>query len=257
MDVGETALYVAAEASCEEAVSLLLLLYDLETATVCSRHNLDALHVAAKQGHTGELPFRPLLKYEEIESSKMKAMVKSFEVSELPVRSAKFISRKQWVVAGADDMFIRVYNYNTMDKVKVFEAHTDYIRCVAVNFNPKDINTFASGSLDRTTKIWSLGSPDPNFTLDGHQKGVNCVDYFTGGDRPYLITGSDDSTAKVWDYQTKSCVQTLEGHTHNISAICFHPELPIIITGSEDGLHVTGVEEQKVGVANGEAYGVF
>lgn len=61
MDVGETALYVATEASCEEAVSLLLLLYDLETATVCSRHNLDALHVAAKQGHTGELPFGPLL----------------------------------------------------------------------------------------------------------------------------------------------------------------------------------------------------
>ncbi|XP_047950692.1 coatomer subunit beta'-2 [Salvia hispanica] len=203
-------------------------------------------------------------------------MVKSFEVTELPVRSAKFIARKQWVVAGADDMFIRVYNYNTMDKVKVFEAHTDYIRCVAVHpslpyvlsssddmliklwdwekgwlctqifeghshyvmqvtFNPKDTNTFASASLDRTIKIWNLGSPDPNFTLDAHLKGVNCVDYFTGGDKPYLITGSDDHTAKVWDYQTKSCVQTLEGHTHNVSAVCFHPELPIIITGSEDG----------------------
>ncbi|KAM7480429.1 hypothetical protein LguiA_028642 [Lonicera macranthoides] len=203
-------------------------------------------------------------------------MAKSFEVTELPVRSAKFIARKQWVVAGADDMFIRVYNYNTMDKVKVFEAHTDYIRCVAVHptlpyvlsssddmliklwdwekgwlctqifeghshyvmqvtFNPKDTNTFASASLDRTIKIWNLGSPDPNFTLDAHLKGVNCVDYFTGGDKPYLITGSDDHTAKVWDYQTKSCVQTLEGHTHNVSAVCFHPELPIIITGSEDG----------------------
>ncbi|KAJ1404091.1 WD40/YVTN repeat-like-containing domain superfamily [Sesbania bispinosa] len=203
-------------------------------------------------------------------------MAKSFEVTELPVRSAKFVARKQWVVAGADDMFIRVYNYNTMDKIKVFEAHTDYIRCVAVHptlpyvlsssddmliklwdwekgwvctqifeghshyvmqvtFNPKDTNTFASASLDRTIKIWNLGSPDPNFTLDAHQKGVNCVDYFTGGDKPYLITGSDDHTAKVWDYQTKSCVQTLEGHTHNVSAVCFHPELPIIITGSEDG----------------------
>nr|GLL35179.1 coatomer subunit beta'-2-like isoform X1 [Ipomoea trifida] len=203
-------------------------------------------------------------------------MAKSFEVTDLPVRSAKFIARKQWVVAGADDMFIRVYNYNTMDKVKVFEAHTDYIRCVAVHpnlsyvlsssddmliklwdwekgwictqifeghshyvmqvtFNPKDTNTFASASLDRTIKIWNLGSPDPNFTLDAHLKGVNCVDYFTGGDKPYLITGSDDHTAKVWDYQTKSCVQTLEGHTHNVSAVCFHPELPIIITGSEDG----------------------
>ncbi len=31
------------------------------------------------------------------------------------------------------------------------------------------------------------------------------------------------------------CVQTLEGHTHNVSVVCYHPELPIIITGSEDG----------------------
>ncbi|CAM6121486.1 unnamed protein product [Calypogeia fissa] len=204
------------------------------------------------------------------------ALVKSFEVTELPVRSAKFIARKQWIVAGSDDMFIRVYNYNTMDKIKAFEAHTDYIRCVAVHptlpyvlsssddmliklwdwdknwtctqifeghshyvmqvvFNPKDTNTFASASLDRTIKIWNLGSPEPNFTLDAHLKGVNCLDYYSGGDRPYLLTGSDDQTAKVWDYQTKSCVQTLEGHTHNVSAVCFHPELPIIVTGSEDG----------------------
>ncbi|KAH7438102.1 hypothetical protein KP509_04G001300 [Ceratopteris richardii] len=203
-------------------------------------------------------------------------LIKSFEMTELPVRSAKFIPRKQWIVAAADDMNIRVYNYNTMDKIRTFEAHTDYIRCVAVHptlpyvlssaddmliklwdwdkgwactqifeghshyvmqvaFNPKDTNTFASASLDRTIKIWNLGSPEPNFTLDAHMKGVNCVDYFTGGDKPYLITGSDDHTAKVWDYQTKTCVQTLEGHTHNVSAVCFHPELPVILTGSEDG----------------------
>ncbi|CAM6093778.1 unnamed protein product [Calypogeia fissa] len=57
----------------------------------------------------------------------VEALVKSFKVTELPVRSAKFIARKQWIVAGSDDMFIRVYNYNTMDKIKAFEAHTDYI----------------------------------------------------------------------------------------------------------------------------------
>jgi hypothetical protein len=48
------------------------------------------------------------------------------------VRAAKFVARKQWIVCGSDDMYIRVYNYNTMDKVKAFEAHTDYIRCVQV-----------------------------------------------------------------------------------------------------------------------------
>ena len=40
---------------------------------------------------------------------------------------------------------------------------------------------------------------------------------------------------QVWDYETKSCVQTLEGHEHNVTAVCVHPELPIIITASEDG----------------------
>ncbi|KAG1667995.1 hypothetical protein FOA52_000639 [Chlamydomonas sp. UWO 241] len=209
-------------------------------------------------------------------STTEQTLVKSFEVCDLPVRTAKFVARKQWIITGADDMLIRVYNYNTMDKVKVFEAHTDYIRCIAVHptltafltcsddtliklwdwdkgftctqvfeghshfvmqviFNPKDTNTFASASLDHSVKVWSLGQPMPNFTLEGHDKGVNCVDYFQGGDRPYLITGSDDKLVKIWDYQTKSCVQTLEGHLNNISSVCFHPELPLIITGSEDG----------------------
>ena len=52
---------------------------------------------------------------------------------------------------------------------------------VQVVFNPKDTNTFASASLDRTVKVWSIGQPTPNFTLDGHEKGVNAVDYFQGG----------------------------------------------------------------------------
>src|SRR5687767_13812219 len=40
---------------------------------------------------------------------------------------------------------------------------------------------------------------------------------------------------KVWDYQTRKCVQTLSGHTHNVSVVSYHPELPVIISGSEDG----------------------
>lgn len=42
-------------------------------------------------------------------------------------------------------------------------------------------------------------------------------------------------TVKVWDYHSKSCIQTLEGHSSNVSFAIFHPSLPIIISGSEDG----------------------
>ncbi len=204
-----------------------------------------------------------------------KALVKSFEASPLPVRCGAFIARKSWIVAGCDDMHLRVYNYNTLDKVHAWEAHQDYIRSVAIHpsqpfllsssddmliklwdwdkdwqctrvfeghshyvmqicFNPKDPNVFASASLDRTIKVWSLGSPDPNFTLDGHEKGVNCIAYYAGGDKPYLISGGDDFSVKVWDYQNKKCIQTMEAHTNNVTVVGFHPTLPVIVTGSED-----------------------
>ena len=53
--------------------------------------------------------------------------------------------------------------------------------------------------------------------------------------QPHLLSGADDRTIKIWDYQTKCCLQTLEGHGHNVSSVCFHPRLPLIVSASEDG----------------------
>ncbi|KAI0960647.1 hypothetical protein AcW1_005111 [Taiwanofungus camphoratus] len=204
------------------------------------------------------------------------AIIKTFEVSEVPVRCVRFIPRKNWFVAGSDDFQLRVFNYNTHEKVSAFEAHPDYIRCLTVHptasivltgsddmtikawdwdkqwrcmqtyeghthyimniaVNPKDPNTFASSCLDRTVKMWSLGSSTPNFTLEAHDKGVNYVEFYPGADKPYLVTSSDDRTVKIWDYLSKSCVQTLESHTNNVLFVTFHPNLPLIISGGEDG----------------------
>ncbi|PQQ07879.1 hypothetical protein Pyn_07962 [Prunus yedoensis var. nudiflora] len=60
-------------------------------------------------------------------------MEKSFKVTESPVRSAKFIARENWIVTSSDDKYIRVYNYDMMEKIKEYEAHTDFIRSVAVH----------------------------------------------------------------------------------------------------------------------------
>jgi coatomer subunit beta' len=83
--------------------------------------------------------------------------------------------------------------------------------------------------------MWSIGSSNVNFTVESHDKGVNYVDFYPGADKPYLVTPGDDKTVKVCDYLSKSCVQTMEGHTNHISFAVFHSNLPIIISGSEDG----------------------
>jgi coatomer subunit beta' len=150
------------------------------------------------------------------------------------VRSIAVHPTQPFLLTSSDDMLIKLWNWEkSWICQQVFEGHTHYV--MEVRINPKDNNTFASASLDKTVKVWQLGSATPNFTLEGHEKGVNCVDYYHGGDKPYLISGADDRMVKIWDYQNKTCVQTLEGHAQNIAAVSFHPELPIIITGSEDG----------------------
>ena len=68
-------------------------------------------------------------------------------------------------------------------------------------------------------QIWQLGSATPYCTLEGHEKGVNCVDYYYGGDKPYTISSADDRLIKIWDYQNKTCVQTLEGNASSVSAV--------------------------------------
>lgn len=149
------------------------------------------------------------------------------------LRSIVVHPTQPYLISSSDDMMIKLWNWDKdFLNVQTFEGHAHYVMQVVIN--PKDSNTFASASLDRTIKVWQLGSSEPNFTLEGHEKGVNCIDYYHGGDKPYLISGSDDKTVKIWDYQTKTCVQTLEGHSENISFVMYYPDLPIIVTGSED-----------------------
>lgn len=175
------------------------------------------------------------------------------------------------------DLKIRVYNYNTQELVHAFEAHSDYIRGLAVHptlplvlscsddfslklwnwdkqwklerqfdghshyvmgceFNPRDPQQFASASLDRTVRMWSINSANSLYSFDAHDRGVNCVTFYRGpGDRPYIATGADDFAVRLFDVQTKHLVAKLEGHTNNISCVAFLPHLPLLVSGSEDG----------------------
>ncbi|GIX79871.1 coatomer subunit beta' [Caerostris extrusa] len=63
----------------------------------------------------------------------MQLLVKTFEVCDLPVRAAKFVPRKNWIITGSDDMQIRVFNYNTLERVHILEAHSDYIRSIVIH----------------------------------------------------------------------------------------------------------------------------
>lgn len=104
-----------------------------------------------------------------------------------------------------DFELVRVLSFDTFIQEQRFEGHSYYI--MSVRFNPKDSSSFATVSLDRSIKaclynntneqIWSINSSQCNYTLLGHKKGVNCIDYYPGSDKPYIITGSDDFVLRI------------------------------------------------------------
>lgn len=163
--------------------------------------------------------------------------VASFEAHNDYIRCLAVHPSRSLVLSCSDDTSIKLWDWEKDWKcTAVFEGHIHYVMAVA--FNLRDSNTFASASLDRTVKIWSLsGGGKPNFSLEGHTKGLNAIAYFPGtGDKPYLATGADDRKVRIWDYQSRSCVRVLEGHQLNVSSLGWGSSvLPLLFTASEDG----------------------
>jgi WD40 repeat protein len=71
-----------------------------------------------------------------------------------------------------------------------------------------DGQRLASGSYDKTVKVWDTATGACIQTLEGHGESVYSVAFSADSQR--LASGSRDKTVKVWDAATGACVQTLE-----------------------------------------------
>jgi WD40 repeat protein len=74
------------------------------------------------------------------------------------------------------------------------QGHTGNVYSIAWSPNGK---TLASGSGDRTVKLWDIATGKLLSSLWGHTGGVYTVAWSPDGKT--LASGSDDRTVKLWD----------------------------------------------------------
>jgi WD40 repeat protein len=140
-------------------------------------------------------------------------------------------------------------------------GHDKQVNCVA--FSP-DGQTLASGSDDRTVRLWQVANGATLRVLEGHGKQVNCVAFSPDGqtlastsgsplagesaarlwrvaDRSLLrnfTTGSGvlagDNTVRLWRVNDGSLVRTLEGHTSMVKSVAFSLDGQTLASGSDD-----------------------
>ncbi|OQE36829.1 hypothetical protein PENCOP_c011G07986 [Penicillium coprophilum] len=112
----------------------------------------------------------------------------------------------------------------------VLKGHSDWVTSVA--FSP-DGKLVASGSHDRTIKIWNTLTGALHKKLEGHFTGINFVAFSPDG--KLVASGSSDRTIKLWSSITGSIHKTLEGHSSWVTSLAFPPDGKLVASGSNDG----------------------
>ncbi|KAI9147007.1 Vegetative incompatibility protein [Paramyrothecium foliicola] len=113
--------------------------------------------------------------------------------------------------------------------LQTLEGHTDTVLSVA--FSP-DSALLASGSEDRTVKLWSATNGECLRTFEGHDSVVLTVAF--SHDSKHIASGSSDFTIKIWDLVHGVYLRTLRGHTDEVTSVVYSHDSTWLASASGD-----------------------
>ena len=115
--------------------------------------------------------------------------------------------------------------------LRTLDGHKSMVLSIA--FDPEG-RTLASGSDDRTVKLWEVTSGKLVRTLEGHYDAVISIAFDPEG-RTLASGSSSNNIVKLWEATSGKLIRTLKGHYGTVRSVVFDPEGRTLASGSADG----------------------
>lgn len=125
---------------------------------------------------------------------------------------------------------------SAVEPAATLKGHSNKILSLRWHPDPQKSSIIATGSNDKTAKVWDISTGECITTLVGHAAGVLGM-HWHPSKAAVLATGSWDDTTRIWNTANGECTCILAGHANapllamgGGSLGGWHPTLPMIVS---------------------------
>lgn len=151
--------------------------------------------------------------------------------------------------SASQDRTVKIYSAAEGEAIGVLRGHKRGVW--SVKFAPKasqapnsgNKGLIATGSGDKTVKIWSLADYSCLLTLEGHSNSVLKLSWLPyrpvdARDKrgPQVASAAGDGLVKIWDSLSGEAMTTLDNHTDRVWALAAHPTTGALVSGGGDSV---------------------
>jgi len=152
-------------------------------------------------------------------------------------------STEQHVVTGHRSLLLRHWSLATGEELAAWKAHDQLVTSMDFSSDSKYV---ASGSIDKSVKVWDVRGHFCTHNFRGHQNIVSHVKFHPS--KLVVVAVSEDFVIKLWDLRSSSQMAVLTDHLATIASISiFASDIgTVLVTGSRDQIcNVWSVDQQK------------
>ncbi|KAK0168324.1 hypothetical protein PV327_002141 [Microctonus hyperodae] len=145
------------------------------------------------------------------------------------IHDLRFINKSEILLSVSSDNDMRAWRMSDYTCASIYSGHNYPIWCMDTSLFDLHI---ATGSHDRTAKLWSLDRKFPLRVFAGHFMDVNSIKFHPNA--RYLATGSADKSVRLWNKDDGKLLRSYIGPQSTVYALAFSPDGKYLAAAGDD-----------------------